>query len=78
MYKSNFTGCFTTPPLLGVYEMSSLCCYVVLISGSWTGELSAVSCVFTGELAVASGSRHTADSQISIRFDQTWEISRQQ
>ena len=33
--KSNLTGCFTTLPVLVVYELSD----VVLISGSWVGEL---------------------------------------
>ena len=66
-YKSNLTGCFTTLPLLVVYKLSG----VVLVSGSWVGELSVSSSVLTGELTVASGCMDTEDSRISTRFRRT-------
>ena len=67
IYKSNLTGCFTTLPLLVVYELSG----VVLISGSWVSELLISSSVLTGELSVASGCQDTEDSRISTRFRRT-------
>ena len=66
--KSNLTGCFTSLPLLVVYELSG----VVLVSGSWVGELSVFSIVLTGELTVASGCLDTEDSRISTRFRRTF------